>query len=228
MPRRRVPPAACIHCHAPCCLPHLPAPAARGGAWAGQRAGLLLRAGGDAGPEAGAAGAAAAGDWVPGAACAGEESSCCSAACVLRRSEARRPASRACCWRRRHGGHLPPALAPLPQGTYFLIADFAGLLPEGSTEDDVEVRRRRRPTGLACPASIRACLRWRCARMARLLHPPSSCPPTARPLLAHPPGAVLPAADARGGRHADPRQRLLRRPRRRAAHPGPLCVLQDG
>jgi hypothetical protein len=26
------------------------------------------------------------------------------------------------------------------QGTYFLVADFAGLLPAGSTEDDVEVR----------------------------------------------------------------------------------------
>lgn len=39
----------------------------------------------------------------------------------------------------------PPPACPLPQGTYFLVADFSGLLPEGSTEDDVQASREGRP-----------------------------------------------------------------------------------
>lgn len=35
---------------------------------------------------------------------------------------------------------LPFQILP-GQGTYFLVADFSGLLPEGSDEDDVSVRK---------------------------------------------------------------------------------------
>lgn len=38
------------------------------------------------------------------------------------------------------------------QGTYFLVADVSGLLPEGSAEDDVEVRARWGCMGQRCGA----------------------------------------------------------------------------
>ena len=54
------------------------------------------------------------------------------------------------------------------QGTYFLVADFSGLLPEGSTEGDVEV-------GWGAGVVLQVCTQLHVACGASLLQTAGAC-----------------------------------------------------
>ena len=94
-------------------------------------------------------------------------------------------------------------------GTYFLVADFAPLLPLGSTEDDVQARLGG---GEAVHQTLQACAG---AEKSGPTHPPPHVP------------AVLLPADGRGGRDTHPGLGILRRQGRRAPHPRSFRRLQD-
>ena len=91
------------------------------------------------------------------------------------------------------------------QGTYFLVADFAGLVPEGSAEDDVEVHVCMCVgwSDLFCLVVPACGLRLVCRGAGAHSH----SAPAARLTPAH---TVLLPLDARGGRDPHPSQRILR------------------